>query len=208
MVKNRAIGFEYSINSGDHIVKENLNFCKTDCSFKIKISAQAPVLVKDLWGSGEECKGNEITLNKGISLVIPLFKDKVITENKAIDGFDKKPNLSINELDSEILETKGALLQAKVTLEKDGFKSKEISEPNNKIIKTKGEFNTYYIIANISGEPQKICIKSLKGSIPQEQILIESRGKYKDKVLGKRAILVKGIPDFLKSDVYLSAAQP
>lgn len=76
-IKNRGIGFEYTVNTWDQIVRENF-FSGHNYSLSMSISGTASLLSKKF--RQEENSGCQFSyqLSGGDSLVIPLFKDNYV----------------------------------------------------------------------------------------------------------------------------------
>jgi len=73
-IKHRGIGFEYSVNTWDKIVRENF-FSGFNYSLSTTISGTASLLSKKFW-QGSGCEDFPYVLSGGESLILPLFRDK------------------------------------------------------------------------------------------------------------------------------------
>ena len=73
-IKYRGVWFEYTVNTGSAIVRDNF-FSGFTYSLSTTISGTAPLLSKKFWlGSG--CENYPYTLTGGESIILPLFRDK------------------------------------------------------------------------------------------------------------------------------------
>ena len=74
-IKHRGIGFEYAVNTGDALVRDNFSF-EQKYSISLAISGNASLLSQKF----RQWSGCEVpyTLSGGESFVIPLFRDKYV----------------------------------------------------------------------------------------------------------------------------------
>jgi len=84
--QTRGVGFEYQVQSGDAIVKNNF-WCWPECDFETEIFAQSAYYHNNAW-EGTWCNtGNAFLLSGGQALVIPLYGDSLQSQNNVFSGF-------------------------------------------------------------------------------------------------------------------------
>lgn len=154
-IKNRGVGFDYIINTGDAIARDNF-FSGFTYSLSTTTSGTASLLSKKFWqGSGCEFP---YVLSGGDSFILPLFRDNYIWS--VADGFDteityknlaelfKNEKIDIQTLDSPDAVTFGLLILSGEELYENGVFFKSWSLNTNSLNEFKTTFENYMAEVN------------------------------------------------------------
>lgn len=217
--KNRGMGWEYSIGTGNSWFMQE-NFACEHCDFSAHLYSTTPTLSKEFWKS-TWCL-SPLTLAKGESLFIPLIKD--ISAWSISDAFIQPViyqniSQSLEKLSVDFVSwwvsndvVVWLLILSGSDLYTDGvfFRTGSLTNPGL-FIEFKSAFeNTiniprqtatlknYLIIANTQQDtPMAFCINSPSISLPTDTLYITSNGSYGDQTIGLELVYKQVIPSFL-----------